>query len=30
MVQIPEGPGWGVEIFPDWLDQAEHHVSRLP
>jgi L-alanine-DL-glutamate epimerase-like enolase superfamily enzyme len=22
-------PGWGVEIHPDWLAKAEHHVSAL-
>ena len=28
-VQIPEGPGWGVEINPDWLAGAEHAVSEI-
>ena len=28
-VPIPDGPGWGVEIDPDWLDAAEHRVSEL-
>ena len=28
-VQIPEGPGWGVEISPDWLSRAEHRVSEV-
>ena len=28
-VQIPEGPGWGVEIEPDWLAAADHQVSEL-
>ena len=28
-VDIPAGPGWGVEISPDWLDAAEHQVSEL-
>ena len=23
-VQIPEAPGWGVEISPDWLERAQH------
>jgi L-alanine-DL-glutamate epimerase-like enolase superfamily enzyme len=27
-VQCPEGPGWGVEISPDWLARAEHHVTE--
>jgi len=30
MVQIPEGPGWGVTINPAWLANAEYQVSRLP
>jgi L-alanine-DL-glutamate epimerase-like enolase superfamily enzyme len=28
-VQIPEGPGWGVEISQDWLAAAEHRISQL-
>ncbi len=28
-VQIPEGPGWGVEINPDWLAAAQHQISEL-
>ncbi|MBC7237646.1 MAG: mandelate racemase/muconate lactonizing enzyme family protein [Chloroflexi bacterium] len=28
-VQIPQGPGWGVEINPDWLAKAERQVSEL-
>jgi len=28
-VQIPDGPGWGVEINPDWLATAQHQVSTL-
>ena len=27
-VEIPAGPGWGVEIDPDWLARAEHRVTR--
>ena len=27
-VQIPEGPGWGVEINQSWLEQAEHQISE--
>lgn len=27
-VQIPDGPGWGVEIRRDWLEQAQRTVSR--
>jgi len=25
---IPDAPGWGVEISPDWLERAEHQVSE--
>jgi L-alanine-DL-glutamate epimerase-like enolase superfamily enzyme len=28
-VEIPIGPGWGVEINPAWLAQVEHQVSEL-
>jgi L-alanine-DL-glutamate epimerase-like enolase superfamily enzyme len=28
-VQIPEAPGWGVEINPDWLDKADYRISEL-
>ncbi len=28
-VTIPDAPGWGVEISPDWLSRAEHRSSRL-
>jgi L-alanine-DL-glutamate epimerase-like enolase superfamily enzyme len=28
-VQIPDAPGWGVEIRPDWLATAEHRISAL-
>jgi L-alanine-DL-glutamate epimerase-like enolase superfamily enzyme len=28
-VDIPAGPGWGVEIAPTWLAQAEHQISEL-
>lgn len=27
-VQIPQEPGWGVEINPDWLDRSSHQVSE--
>ena len=27
-VQTPDGPGWGVEISPDWLSRAEHRISE--
>jgi len=26
-VSIPDGPGWGVEINPGWLDRATHRAS---
>jgi len=28
-VDIPAGPGWGVEIAPTWLEAADHQVSEL-
>jgi L-alanine-DL-glutamate epimerase-like enolase superfamily enzyme len=28
-VQIPEGPGWGVQINPDWLARADYQRSAL-
>lgn len=29
-VAIPEGPGWGVEIDPAWLERAAYAKSELP
>jgi len=26
---IPDAPGWGVEINPDWLDKASYQISEL-
>ncbi len=26
---IPDQPGWGVEINPEWLDRAEYQISSL-
>ena len=28
-VAVPDGPGWGVTINPDWLARAERQVSKL-
>lgn len=28
-VQIPDGPGWGVEINPVWLANAQYKMSEL-
>lgn len=28
-VTIPDTPGWGVEINPDWLDKASYQVSEV-
>jgi L-alanine-DL-glutamate epimerase-like enolase superfamily enzyme len=28
-LELPPGPGWGVEISPDWLARSEHRISRL-
>jgi len=27
-VQIPEAPGWGVEVNPAWLDKADYRASE--
>jgi L-alanine-DL-glutamate epimerase-like enolase superfamily enzyme len=29
MVQIPQGPGWGMEIEPAWLEKANYQVSEF-
>ena len=26
-VAVPEGPGWGVQINPDWLEKAQYQLS---
>lgn len=28
-VEIPDAPGWGVEINPAWLDRTRHRISEL-
>lgn len=28
-VQIPEGPGWGVDINPQWIARAAYQISQL-
>jgi L-alanine-DL-glutamate epimerase-like enolase superfamily enzyme len=28
-VQIPDGPGWGIDIASDWLDRAHYQASAL-
>ena len=28
-VAVPEGPGWGVEILPGWLEGAERRITEL-
>jgi L-alanine-DL-glutamate epimerase-like enolase superfamily enzyme len=28
-VAIPDGPGWGIEIEPAWLERATHQKSGL-
>lgn len=28
-VQIPEGPGWGMEVSPEWLEKAQYQVSEI-
>ena len=29
MVQIPEGPGWGVDINPKWLEKSQYQKSEI-
>jgi len=26
-IGMPEGPGWGIEISPEWLTRSEHRIS---
>ena len=26
-VAVPDGPGWGVEISPDWLARADYAIT---
>ena len=28
-VEVPDGPGWGVEVDPDWLARSNYEVSEL-
>ena len=28
-VTIPDAPGWGVEIDPQWLERAQYRASEL-
>ena len=28
-VEVPSGPGWGVEVNPDWLSRAQRHVTEM-
>jgi L-alanine-DL-glutamate epimerase-like enolase superfamily enzyme len=28
-VQIPEGPGWGVEINKDWLEKSDYQITPI-
>ena len=28
-VPVPDGPGWGVEINPAWLEKADYQVSSM-
>jgi len=29
VLQIPQGPGWGVEINPAWLAKAKYQISEI-
>lgn len=28
-VNIPDGPGWGVTINPEWLEKADYQISQI-
>jgi L-alanine-DL-glutamate epimerase-like enolase superfamily enzyme len=28
-IELPAGPGWGVEIHPDWLQRASYQMSEV-
>jgi L-alanine-DL-glutamate epimerase-like enolase superfamily enzyme len=28
-VMVPDAPGWGVEVNPDWLAKADYQVSQM-
>ncbi len=28
-VQVSDAPGWGVEVAPQWLEKAKHHISAI-
>ncbi|NHN32703.1 mandelate racemase/muconate lactonizing enzyme family protein [Paenibacillus agricola] len=28
-LQVPDGPGWGVSINPEWLDKADYQISQV-
>ncbi len=28
-VQIPEGPGWGITVRPEWLEKATYQISEF-
>jgi len=28
-VTIPDGPGWGVTVRPEWLEKAEYRISQV-
>lgn len=29
-VAIPDAPGWGVEVSPDWISRARRQVTEMP
>lgn len=28
-VRFPEGAGWGIEVSPEWMEQAEYQISKF-
>jgi hypothetical protein len=27
-VSVPNGPGWGITVSPEWLGGADHRISE--
>ncbi len=30
LVHVPDGPGWGIDILPEWLEHATFQVTEAP
>jgi hypothetical protein len=29
MAEVTDAPGWGLEIYPAWLEKAKYQASEL-